>query len=102
MKKVVFFVASFLIVAACFVVAVVEYNNHKTTVAAKQTSLVQQAENNLKLHDAVNAANVANLNKQLATANTQFKTDQQQLCQFILAHTVKGVTVPSECTASPQ
>lgn len=94
MKKLIFVLSSLVIVAACFSIAVIEYNNHKTTVAASRTSQVQTALNTLKLHDAVNAKTTAEL-------QTQFKTDQATLCQFINQHTVKGVVVPSECTASP-
>lgn len=93
--------ASILIVAGCSAVAIIEYNNHKITKEASQTSQVQAAMNTLKLHDAVNTKAVADLQTQLASANTQFIADQKGLCQFIIQHVPKTVTVPSECTVTP-
>lgn len=93
--------ASLLILTGCSAIAIIEYNNHKVTKEASQTSQVQAAVHNLELHDAVNAKAVSDLQSKLASSDTQFKTDQSALCQFIIAHTPKTVTVPSECTANP-
>lgn len=71
MKITIFVIASILIVVGCTGVAIVEYNNHKITKTAAVNSAVEQANATLKLHDAVNATNLANATTQITTLTTQ-------------------------------
>lgn len=74
MKTTVFVIFSILVILAGFSIAIVEYNNHKVTKAAAVNSAVEQANATLKLHDQVNATNLANATVQITTLNTQKTT----------------------------
>lgn len=91
MKKTVFIVAVLVIIAACSAVAIIEYNNHKVTLAASQTSQVEQAQQTMELHDAVNTKNLQLANDATALANKR----RLQLCAVI--KTTKVIYDPTLC-----